>query len=255
MILRIQRSLGNIAYIKSDYVEAKHYYWDSLVTSKAMGNRWGIAAGFRSLGYTACQLGAFPEAQAHFHEALKTATEIHNVPETLNVLAGIAELFAQQNQLERAVELNALVLYHPLSAQDTKDRTESVKPTDRAKRLQADLEANLPHAMFTAAHERGTAHDLDTIVTALLTDLSQPFRDAMPVQPTPTAQGLPDPLTVRELEILRLLAEGLSNREIAEQLVLALGTVKWYVGEIYSKLHVASRTQAIARARGLKLLP
>jgi predicted ATPase/DNA-binding CsgD family transcriptional regulator len=58
-----------------------------------------------------------------------------------------------------------------------------------------------------------------------------------------------EPLTDRELEILRLIAEGLSNREIAQKLVVTLGTVKWYNKQIYSKLGVHSRTQAIVRAR------
>ncbi len=67
-------------------------------------------------------------------------------------------------------------------------------------------------------------------------------------------QPLLDPLTERELEVLRLIAAGLSNREIAAQLVLAPSTVKSYVNTIYSKLQVESRTQAVARARTLHLL-
>ena len=70
----------------------------------------------------------------------------------------------------------------------------------------------------------------------------------------PSAQPLLDPLTQRELEVLRLIAAGLSNRAIAAQLVLALSTVKSYVNTIYSKLQVESRTQAVARARALHLL-
>ncbi len=76
---------------------------------------------------------------------------------------------------------------------------------------------------------------------------------AAPSAPAP-AQPLLDPLTERELEVLRLIAAGLSNREIADRLVLALSTVKSYVNTIYSKLQVESRTQAVARARALHLL-
>jgi predicted ATPase/class 3 adenylate cyclase len=63
-----------------------------------------------------------------------------------------------------------------------------------------------------------------------------------------------EPLTQREIEILRLLAEGLSNREIAQELVLAQGTVKWYNKQLYSKLGVHSRSEAVAKAREIGLL-
>ncbi len=69
-----------------------------------------------------------------------------------------------------------------------------------------------------------------------------------------TLQELPESLTARELEVLQQVAEGLSNRDIAEKLVISVGTVKFYTSQIYSKLYVNSRTQAIARARELGLL-
>jgi len=63
-----------------------------------------------------------------------------------------------------------------------------------------------------------------------------------------------DSLTEREQEILRLIADGSSNEEIARALVLTLGTVKWYNTQIYSKLGAKNRTQAIARARAYGLI-
>jgi non-specific serine/threonine protein kinase len=63
-----------------------------------------------------------------------------------------------------------------------------------------------------------------------------------------------EPLTARELEVLRLIALGLSNRDIAEQLVIGDGTAKTHTLNIYRKLAVRSRTQAVARARELGLL-
>jgi LuxR family maltose regulon positive regulatory protein len=61
-------------------------------------------------------------------------------------------------------------------------------------------------------------------------------------------------LSQRELEVLQLVAEGASNQEIAQVLVLAPGTVKLHVSHLLSKLGVKSRTQAILRARELGLL-
>ena len=61
-------------------------------------------------------------------------------------------------------------------------------------------------------------------------------------------------LTVREVEVLRLLVRGASNREIADELVVSLNTVKSHVTRILAKLAVSSRTQAASRARELKIL-
>ncbi len=63
-----------------------------------------------------------------------------------------------------------------------------------------------------------------------------------------------EPLSPRELEVLQLLAEGCSNREIAEQLVVAPSTAKKHVSNIFGKLGVQSRTQCVARARELRLI-
>jgi LuxR family maltose regulon positive regulatory protein len=70
----------------------------------------------------------------------------------------------------------------------------------------------------------------------------------------PNAQPLIEPLSPRELEVLQLIAQGLSNREISERLFLALSTVKRHNGNIYGKLQVNRRTEAVARARELSLL-
>jgi len=72
--------------------------------------------------------------------------------------------------------------------------------------------------------------------------------------PRPRPQPLVDPLSERELEVLRLLAEGSSNREIAAALFLAEGTVKNHVTNVLAKLGVRDRTQAALRARGLELI-
>jgi ATP/maltotriose-dependent transcriptional regulator MalT len=64
-----------------------------------------------------------------------------------------------------------------------------------------------------------------------------------------------DPLTSRELEMLMMLAAGRSNQAIASELVVTLDTVKTHVGHILRKLGAANRTEAVARARELSLIP
>ena len=72
--------------------------------------------------------------------------------------------------------------------------------------------------------------------------------------PSSRSSPLVEPLTAREREVLRLLMDGASNREIAAYLVLSINTVKKHILNLSGKLGVQSRTQAAARARTLNLL-
>lgn len=100
---------------------------------------------------------------------------------------------------------------------------------------------------------RGQDHHLLGYVDRLLAAFAQPT-------PTPQSRtedsksNMIEPLSQRELEVLRLIAEGLSNHQIGERLFLALDTVKGHNRNIFSKLQVQRRTEAIARARELGLL-
>jgi len=73
----------------------------------------------------------------------------------------------------------------------------------------------------------------------------------VPVEP----EAPVEPLSEREIEVLALLAEGLSNREIAGRLYLSPNTVRVHTHHIYGKLGVGNRTQAAAKGRALGLLP
>jgi LuxR family maltose regulon positive regulatory protein len=79
---------------------------------------------------------------------------------------------------------------------------------------------------------------------------------AFPTGPAarPAVPSLIEPLSPNELEILRLLAQGLSNADIARERVLAVSTVRWYVKHIYRKLGVHNRTQAVIQAEALMLV-
>jgi LuxR family maltose regulon positive regulatory protein len=85
-----------------------------------------------------------------------------------------------------------------------------------------------------------------------------PVAEPEPAAPTGSqtqGSGLIEPLSERELQVLHLIAEGLTNREIAARLFLSLNTVKGHTRNIYGKLNVHSRTQAVARAQALGLIP
>ena len=113
---------------------------------------------------------------------------------------------------------------------------DKVFPAIKAGALGYILKDSGPDDLVQAIHQvyRGEPSLEPEIARKVLFELSQPLK-----QP-PT----PDPLTPRELEVLRLIAQGKSNREIADELVLAELTVRTHVSNILGKLHLANRTQA-----------
>jgi LuxR family maltose regulon positive regulatory protein len=100
------------------------------------------------------------------------------------------------------------------------------------------------------------AQHLLPYINELLTALgsAQPPKESFVGQPHSTVQHLVEPLTEREIEILRMVNDGLSNSEIAEKLIVTVGTVKKHLNNIFGKLGVGSRTQALVSARVLELL-
>ena len=84
-------------------------------------------------------------------------------------------------------------------------------------------------------------------------DAEPPCGHGAQVKAFPTG-NLIEPLSQRELEVLHLMALGRTNKEIAQQLIVAPGTIKAHTASIYRKLDVANRTEAVARARQLGIL-
>ncbi|MGD8792905.1 MAG: response regulator transcription factor, partial [Anaerolineae bacterium] len=105
---------------------------------------------------------------------------------------------------------------------------------------------------FAEAVERGKEWELAAVVSRLRAMLTEPLLTSPPAQAP--EQPLVEPLTDRELEVLRLIAQGYTNPEIADALVIALGTVKWYASQIFGKMGVSNRTEAAVRGRELGLL-
>jgi NarL family two-component system response regulator LiaR len=113
---------------------------------------------------------------------------------------------------------------------------DKIFPAIKAGALGYHLKDSHPEELVQAIREvhRGESSLHPVIARKVLEELSRPS-DRPPT---------PDPLTPREVEVLRLVAQGLENWEIAERLIIAEATVRTHVSNITSKLHVASRTQA-----------
>jgi LuxR family maltose regulon positive regulatory protein len=100
--------------------------------------------------------------------------------------------------------------------------------------------------LLRSARAQGLAPSYVASLLAVLGEAATPV--------PPEVQPLVEPLTERELEVLCLIAAGLSNQEIAQELVIAVSTVKSHINHVYGKMGVKSRTQAVARAQSLGML-
>ena len=178
-------------------------------------------------------------------EALRLLAQLHATtrmaPRTIETLALQAlALHAIGQREEAAITLaEALALAEP----EGYVRTFVDEGPEMAELLSGVLVAQRSGHLYSSG--RVPLHYLRKLLAAL-------ERDSAPATP-PTA-GLPEPLSERELEVLALIAVGKSNRSIASELFISVGTVKTHLNNLYRKLDAHSRTQALARARDLNLI-
>ena len=168
-------------------------------------------------------------------------------------LALLERLSAQFEALGQTGRLLETLLLQALAWEAQGDTTRALEALSQALTLgepegylRVFLEAGEPMAdLLRHAGSRGIA---PKYVSRLLSAFGEEAGAAPGSQ-----QPLIEPLTERELQVLRLIAEGLSNQEIADRLVVAVGTIKTHTASLYRKLDVSSRTQAVRRAGELGL--
>jgi predicted ATPase/DNA-binding CsgD family transcriptional regulator len=224
------------ASLSDDLAEARKHWQAALEVAEKVNKLWFLSGYHANLGYIAYQSKDYPRAGHHAWHALKTSLKMNLSWQLLDHLLLFAVLLVQKGEVERAVELFGLIL-------NCEDKTEYAK--QGAEVELETLKPLLDADAYAAALKRGESLDLYDVIDKLLQEF-----DTQPVDESQNPYGL----SPREMDVLKLLVAGYSNREIAKELVFALGTVKWYISQIYSKLGVESRTQAIAKARELNLL-
>ena len=241
-------SLATLGYIASveleDYVEGQRLSVEGYSWMDYDHGAWPYDV-CRALAVAALGLEDYAAARRHLH----TAAEYHNFETTnlvdrLAVVALASVLMAEGGDYRKAVEWLALALTHPASV------TGWMEQWGLLSRLRAKMETQLGTEAYSAAWEQGAQSDLTLIFPHVAEFLSMTPRTGTDAADQPLA----DPLSERELEVLALLANGMSNQEIARQLVLAVGTVKAHNANIYSKLAVRNRIRAVQRAQELGLL-
>lgn len=178
----------------------------------------------------------------------------HVIDDAINLLDRLLAAAEDGGRTGRVIEL---LMLHALAREAMGDISGALEPLERALTL-AEPEGYVrlfasegePMArLLTEARARGLMPDYAGRLLAAI----QPQAPA-PIESGQATLALADPLSEREIEVLRLVGEGRSNREIADLLYLALDTVKGHNRRIFAKLDVQRRTEAIARARELGLL-
>lgn len=240
--------LGAVALLKRDVEKASDHYRRSLAIYEEIGDRGGLATALNGLGNTALAQDKLSIARRRLRQALEVAAEIRFVPLILSVLTDAGELFLRVGQSRRGAELLALVQAHPAGEEVVKARAR--RYLEQTGEVPERPAADLPAADLVA-HCQTVLDDLRAL---RLPEEDEDGTEEDGRGAAPAEQPLVEPLTEREVEVLQQIARGLTNRQIAEELVISVGTVKWYTSQIYGKLDVGNRTAAVARARKLGLL-
>jgi predicted ATPase/class 3 adenylate cyclase/DNA-binding CsgD family transcriptional regulator len=244
------RNLGDVLRYQGALTEATALLRESLALFQEVADQGGIAGVLYVLGAVAQQQEDYPQAGALFRASL-TASGGSDPSHLVRCFLGLTTLAGAQGLVERAGLLcgAAEALFTAPGA-----RWEALERDEYVRRLNA-VRDRADRAVFRAARQRGRAL---TPAAALALALEDPTPRAprptaappeVPMRPerlaplAPRASD-PDALTPREVEVLQLVSMGLTDAEVAAQLVLSPRTVQVHLRSVYSKLDITSRSAA-----------
>ncbi len=233
--------LGDLHWRQGEGSRAKVVLEESLVLYRDMGDAWSMAWAHEALGEVARLEGNPKKALAHLQLSLALYAELNSKPEIPYPLEGLGLVAAGQGQFEDAAQLWG-------AASALRDSIHAILPpsyeSDRAPHLERARTALGPQA-FARAWAEGQGLTPDEIQS--LVESPWPEDAAEPA----TAEAKPGPLhpdqyglTPREVQVLRLVATGLSDAQVADKLVISPRTVGKHLQSIYSKLYLPSRSAA-----------
>lgn len=239
-------NLGIIMLARGMHTRAQELCEESLAIRKALAYKGGCAHTLTILGRIALAQGAYERATACYKESLTLRQETGEKEGIATALEGLAAVTRMQGQLVSAARLygSAESLRTLLGAPLT--------PIDRPYYQQnvTAIRAQLDEPTFLKAWTAGQAMTLEEAIAEAVQMTARehisPTTPPAAVETPSTSSSRGDlfSLTAREIEVLRLLAQGLTSPQIAEQLVIRVVTVNFHVRSIYSKLGVSSRSAA-----------
>jgi non-specific serine/threonine protein kinase len=244
--------LGVVAYERGDLARATALLEEALVLYRENQDAWGAALSFHYLGLVACERGDHAEAATLFGESLALWREVGTEEGFADCLVGVAILAAACGRDERAIQL----LGAAQAFAERLDYTFELPKRSRIERTAGGLRARLGDPAFAAAWAAGralTPEGADGVAASVVAVLKEaPAVEPAPLRPSVPraglAHGTPFDLSPRELEVLRLLVAGRTDREIAAALFVGLRTAQWHVANILAKLGVKTRAAAVAVA-------
>ena len=240
------RALGVTLYVMGEYEQCKQYCEKSLTIDRETGSVTGVVFSSGMIAAANCALSEYAPARRAVLEGLQKYLDSRLIKMdryTLGLMTIAACVWLGDGEVERGYELLASI-EREYRKFGTHRRYWTWSILDR---LDDELPPNL-----AAAAERGRIWNIEDALQALVDDFSRYLEGGAPA--LSSGELFTDALTKREREILQLLANGRTNREIANALFLAPSTVKWYVSDILDKLDVSNRTEASIRARELGIL-
>jgi predicted ATPase/DNA-binding CsgD family transcriptional regulator len=236
-------ALGFLAHELGDFERAEAHYEDGLALYRELADPYGIAWSLHYLGLTAHAQGDGERATPLFEEGLRLRREIKDSEGVAGSLEGLAAIAGTRGLLARGARLLGVAEALRQAIGAPVPMTERPAYDSMLTRVRDGLQAEA----FAAAWAEGQAMSLnDAVAYALATEEPALPVNAVPVRP-PVASP-PGGLSRRELDVTMLIAQGHTNRQIAEQLVISEWTVDTHVRHILTKLNVRSRTQVAAWA-------
>ena len=246
-------NLGEVARCQGDYEAAGALYAESLELYRRVGYRQDVPRLLHNLGCVALRQGDAGRATALFRQSLERFGALGIKRGIAEGLAGLAGVAVAAGGRERGAG-RAARLWGAAEALHEAAGT-APWPADRAEQARALplARAALGEAAFAASWAAGRALPAEAAIALALAPLAAGPDDAPalppPAAPARTTQARdPAGLTAREVEVLRLVAQGLTNAQVAARLYLSPRTVDRHLSAIYTKLGVATRTAAAAFA-------